>query len=206
MADGGTIQIANHRALEQNVSLHDVLGMVKEARTKGGVTVPIVLMGYYNPILAYGESKLTADAAEAGVDGFIVVDLPPEHAGPFVTLCDTHGLAYVPLAAPTTDDSRFETIAKVAKGFLYCVSVTGVTGARTELPPDLPEFLARVRKHVGQETPVAVGFGLSTKEHVAAVGSFADGVVMGSAVIRALEAGGVEGMKTFLKGVVPQRA
>ncbi len=203
MADGGTIQIANERALGQGVTLRTVLALVAQARAQG-LTTPVVLMGYYNPLLAYGERALVEDAAKAGVDGFIVVDLPPEHAGPFLSHLDTRGLGYIPLVAPTTAEERFADIAKAARGFIYCVSVLGVTGARSELPPDLAAFAGRVRAHCGGK-PFAVGFGLSTAEHVASVGKLADGVVMGSAVIRALEKGGVEGMKAFLLGVVPQK-
>lgn len=201
LADGGTIQIANQKALENGISLKHVLQYVKDARA-AGVTVPIVLMGYFNPILAYGEAKLAADSAAVGVNAFIVVDLPQEHASRFVEQCDKFGLGHIPLIAPTTSDERLPVIAAHAKGFIYCVSVLGVTGARDSLPVDLTAFTAKVKKHAGN-TPIAVGFGLSTKEHVASVGSLADGVVMGSAVIKALEAGGVAGMKAFLQSVMP---
>lgn len=202
LADGGTIQKANEVALHNNVSLRMVLDFVRQARA-AGVTVPIVLMGYYNPILAYGESVLAKDAAAAGVDGFIVVDLPPEDATTFVTACDAHGLGYIPLAAPTSTDARLKSIGAVARGFLYCVSVTGVTGARSSLPPDLAAFVQRLRTHVPPSVPLAVGFGLSTREHVQEVAKLGvDGVVMGSAIVKALEAGGVPAMTEFLKSVL----
>lgn len=205
LADGGTIQKANEVALKNGISLRAVLRLVAEARA-GGVTVPIVLMGYLNPILAYGQEALAKDAKTAGVDGFIVVDLPPEDArkpGGFLGACDSQGLGLVPLVAPTTAAERLPAIAAVARGFVYCVSVTGVTGARTELPADLSAFVDRVKGAVGSAAPVAVGFGLSTLEHAQAVGKVADGVVMGSAVIKAIESGGVEGMAAFLRSVVP---
>jgi tryptophan synthase len=203
MADGGTIQAANEVALTHGVSLTRVLALVKEARAKG-LTLPVVLMGYYNPILAYGEARLATDCASVGVDGFIVVDLPPEHAATFVGHCDANGLGHIPLVAPTTDPARMPSIAASASGFIYCVSVTGVTGARDALPVDLTEFLGRVKAAAGDK-PIAVGFGLSTRQHVDAAGKLADGVVMGSAIVRALEGGGVEGMKKFVASVAPTR-
>jgi len=132
----------------------------------------------------------------------IVVDVPPEEADDFLTACNKHSLAYVPLVAPTSTDARLASVAKVAKGYIYCVSVTGVTGARTELPPGLGDFLARVRGAVGAELPLAVGFGLSTHEHIKSVGEFADGAVMGSAVIRSLRSDGAEGIEAFVRGIV----
>ena len=162
-------------------------------------------MGYYNPLLAYGEEQVAKEAAEVGVNGFIVVDLPPEHAHSFITYCDKYSLGYIPLVAPTTDDSRFTLINQVARGFIYCVSVTGVTGARTSLPVDLTEFTQRVRQHVDKDKYIAVGFGISNREQAIQVGAIADGVVMGSAVIRAIESGNVEGMSTFLTNVIPPK-
>lgn len=201
MADGGTIAKANQGALENGVTLKWTLETVKAARV-AGVTVPIVLMGYLNPLLAYGESRLAVDAAAAGVNGFIVVDLLPEDAGSLIAELSAHGLAFVPLVAPTTPDSRLALIDSVASAFVYCVSVTGVTGARSELPPDLAAFIARVRSVV--KAPLAVGFGLSTRAHVDSVAKLADGVVMGSAIVRALEDGGVDKLRELLDAVVPK--
>jgi tryptophan synthase len=201
LADGGTIAKASEGALANGVSLAWTLQAVRDARA-AGLTVPVVLMGYINPVLAYGQARLVADAAAAGVDGFIVVDLLPEDAGSFLALCGAAGLAFVPLVAPTTPDARLPLIAAAASAFVYCVSVTGVTGARTELPPDLADFLRRVRAHV--KLPLAVGFGLSTPAHVAAVGGLAEGVVMGSAIVRAMEEGPAA-LEKLLKEVVPPR-
>lgn len=201
MADGGTIQKANQAALESGVTLADCLTAVRDARAQG-LTVPVVLMGYYNPFLQYGETRLVKDAAAVGVDGFIVVDLPPEDASDFVAACDAGGLAFVPLVAPTTSMDRFERVASHARGFVYCVSVTGVTGARTALPADLPALLANIKQRVA--LPVAVGFGVSTRAHVDAVGAMADGVVIGSAIVAALAEGGVPAMREFLATVVPR--
>jgi len=204
MADGGTIAKANQGALENGVTLAWALGAARDARA-AGVRAPIVLMGYLNPLLAYG-AALAADAAAAGVSGFIVVDLLPEDAGALRGALDACGLAFIPLVAPTTADSRLGAIGAAAAAFVYCVSVTGVTGARADLPPDLEAFVARVRAGLPRGARVAVGFGLSTRAHVDAVARFADGVVMGSAIVRALEAGGVPALEQLLADVVPPRA
>lgn len=140
-ADGPTIQKAHQAAVDQGVTLRDVLATVQEARGKG-LAVPVVLMGYYNNFLQYGEDKICADAKAQGVDGFIVVDLPPEEAKPFSEAARTHGLANIALVSPTTSETRMKLIDSVAHGFVYCVSLTGVTGARSELPPHLEEFMA----------------------------------------------------------------
>jgi tryptophan synthase len=194
---------ASEVALSGGATLAGCLAAVRAARA-AGLTVPVVLMGYYNPALAYGEARLVADAAAAGVSGFILVDLPPEECASFLALCDGAGLAYIPLVAPTTADDRLRALAKVARGFVYCVSVTGVTGARAALDDDLAPFVARVRKHI-PDVPLAVGFGISTPEHVAAVGKLADGVVMGSAIIAKLEAGGVQALTPFLQTLLAHR-
>lgn len=203
IADGGTIQRASHIALTNGVHVGDCIAAVREARSKG-LTVPVVFMSYYNPILRYGEAKLVDDCADAGVNGFIVVDLPVEECAPFLAQCDRRGLAFVPLVAPTTLDERLTQIAAVARGFVYCVSVLGVTGARTELPPDLAALVARVKAKI--PLPVAVGFGISTRAQVASVAAVADGVVMGSAIISALERGGPEGLAGFLTDVLAGKA
>lgn len=186
MADGATIQRTNEVALGHAppVSLLDCIQFVKDARA-AGLTVPVVLMGYYNPLLAYGVDKLMADCSAAGVDGFIVVDLPPEEGAKFVSSCRKHKLCFVPLVTPASTDERIAQLATVADGFLYCVSLTGVTGARNELPAELPQFIKRVRAN--SDVPLAVGFGVSTRAHVAEIATFADGVVVGSAVCKAVE-------------------
>jgi len=185
LADGATIQHANYVAVEQGVSLGDCLEFVSEARVRG-LKAPVILMGYYNPILAYGEERLAADASMAGADGFIVVDLPPEEASSFLAACRAHDLSFVPLVAPTTSGERIEKLAAVADAFLYCVSVTGTTGQRDSLPEGLDEFLKRVRRY--SDLPLAVGFGISTREHVKAVGEMADAAVIGSAIIATIDA------------------
>lgn len=201
MADGSTIQRANQVALENGVTMGDCIAIVREARA-AGLTVPVVFMGYLNPFLRYGDDRLVADCAAAGVDGFIIVDLPPEDATGFISACDKGGLAFVPLIAPTTSMDRFEIVAARAQGFVYLVSVMGVTGARAALPVDLNKLVADVKSRV--TVPVAVGFGVSTREQVDSLGKLADGVVMGSAIVSKLEAEGVEGLRAFLRQVVPR--
>ena len=157
------------------------LDVVRRLR-QSGLTIPLLLMGYYNPILAYGVEEFARAAADAGADGFIVVDLPPEEALPVQTACAVDELDLIYLLAPTSSEQRIAVVAAQASGFLYCVSVAGVTGARHDLSPELAEFLARVRRHTS--LPLAVGFGISQAEHVQAVADLgADAAVIGSAII-----------------------
>lgn len=185
LADGATVQHANQVALSHGVTLEDCIGLVHEARLEG-LTVPVVFMGYYNPILALGEERTAAEAKAAGADGFIVVDLPPEEAGNFLAACKANDMSFIPLVAPTTSEDRMEKLAAVADAFLYCVSVTGTTGGATVAVDRLPEFLGRIRKHTG--LPLAVGFGITKREHVEAVGKVADAAVIGSAIIATIDA------------------
>jgi tryptophan synthase alpha subunit len=151
--------------------------------------------------LQYGEARLIADCALSGVDGFIIVDLPPEDSVTFVGLCDAHGLGFIPLVAPTTSPSRFASVAAVARGFVYCVSVLGVTGARAALPVDLQDLVRRVKSHVS--LPVAVGFGISTRPQVEALNGVADGVVVGSAIVARLGSDGISGITSLLQELLP---
>jgi tryptophan synthase alpha chain len=180
LADGTTVQRAGWRALEQGVTLWDCLDVARRLRERG-LTQPLLLMGYYNPWLAAGLDTFARQAAEAGVDGFIVVDLPPEEADELLTVTRPLGLDLVFLVAPTSSAERLAAVSKAASGFVYCVSVTGTTGARGELPADLPAFIARVRKHIC--LPLAVGFGVSRPEHVARIGQLCEAAVIGSAII-----------------------
>lgn len=186
-ADGTTIQLASQVALKNKVRLPDCLDYIKAARAKG-LTIPVVLMGYFNPFLNYGAEKLMDDLVASGGDGFIVVDLPPEEGSDFVKLCHSRSLSYVPLLTPTTADGRLSYLAKSAGSFCYCVSLTGVTGARGNVPVDLKEFVARIRSVT--DKCLAVGFGISTPEHVAQVAELADGVVVGSAILNAIDSAG----------------
>ncbi|KAJ4286574.1 anthranilate synthase / indole-3-glycerol phosphate synthase [Collariella sp. IMI 366227] len=185
IADGPTIQTANTVALQNGVTIGSTLQIVRDAR-KLGLRAPVLLMGYYNPLLSYGEERLMKDCREAGVNGFIIVDLPPEEAVSFRRLCSSGGLSYVPLIAPATSDTRMRLLCQLADSFIYVVSRQGVTGALGTLNANLPELLGRVKRYSGDK-PAAVGFGVSTREHFVSVGHLADGVVVGSMIITTLQ-------------------
>ncbi|PFH62410.1 hypothetical protein XA68_13636 [Ophiocordyceps unilateralis] len=185
IADGPTIQTSNTVALSHGVTIESTLGMVKEARNKG-LKAPVLLMGYYNPLLSYGEDRLLRDCEDASVNGFIVVDLPPEEAVSFRKLCNRGGLSYVPLIAPATSDTRMRILCQLADSFIYVVSRQGVTGALGFLDPRLPELVKRVKKYSGNK-PAAVGFGVSTQEHYQSVAGIADGVVVGSQIVTTIQ-------------------
>ena len=180
LADGSVIQAAAQRALRNGVTLADCIAMVAALRARGFAT-PAVLMSYVNPILAYGLERFVADSAAAGVDGFIVPDLPPEEAGDLEAMCQQHGLALVHLLAPNSPPERVALVAARSQGFIYLVSVTGVTGARDVLPPTLPEFVARVR--AATDKPLALGFGIKSGEQARVVRHLVDGVIVGSALV-----------------------
>lgn len=184
LADGPTIQHSTQIALENGAITADCLAMVHELR-QHGVNKPFLLMGYYNPILAYGIEAYVRDAAEAGADGFIVPDLPPEEADELEQAAHEAGLALIHFLAPTSNPERIAKVAARARGFIYLVSVTGVTGARSQAPANLGDFVARVRAQT--QTPLAVGFGIGTPEQAAKVGAVADGVIVGSALINAVD-------------------
>ncbi|EDO17130.1 hypothetical protein Kpol_1025p51 [Vanderwaltozyma polyspora DSM 70294] len=181
IADGPTIQVSNSVALENGVTLKQTLDLVRQARAEG-ITIPIILMGYYNPLLNYGEEKFIKDAAEAGTNGFIIVDLPPEEALKIRGYVRENGLSLVPLVAPSTTDERLELLSHIADSFVYVVSRMGTTGVQTSVSNDLGELVARVRKYT-KDIPLAVGFGVSTREHFETVGSSSDGVVIGSKIV-----------------------
>jgi tryptophan synthase alpha chain len=185
LADGPTIQHSTQVSLEQGTTLAGCLDMVRELRRRG-VTTPILLFGYYNPFLAYGLDALARDARQAGAQGFIVPDLPPEEAADFEAAAAGEALAYVHFLAPTSSPARIAAVTGRAHGFIYLVSVTGVTGARQSIQNDLAGFIARVR--AATDVPLAVGFGISTPQQAAAVGRLADGVIVGSALINAVDA------------------
>lgn len=179
LADGPVIQQATQVALEKGITVKKSLEAVKELRNRG-VTIPLILMGYYNPMLAYGLEKFIRDAKEAGADGFIIPDLPMEEAEEFTAVAGD--LPLIQMLAPTSPDERMEAIARNAKGFIYLVSVTGVTGERREISNDLGALIARVRAHTS--APVCVGFGIGTPEQAKQVGQLADGVIVGSACVK----------------------
>ncbi len=181
IADGPTIQAAAQRALENRVTLPACLAMVTELRDKG-VETPALLMCYVNPILTYGVQAFVTDCVTAGVDGLIVPDLPPEEAGELEQACRRSGLALVYLLAPTSPALRCALVAEKSQGFIYLVSLTGVTGARDSLPAGLADFVARVR--AATDKPLAVGFGIGSGAQAQAVAQLADGVIVGSALVK----------------------
>ncbi|MCB0129715.1 MAG: tryptophan synthase subunit alpha [Caldilineaceae bacterium] len=182
LADGPTVQTATWTAITQGTTVADCLAMVGELRADG-VETPFCAMSYYNPIFAYGLTRFADDAVAAGIDGLIVPDLPPEEADELEAICRERGLATIYLLAPTSTEARIRQVARHATGFIYLVSITGITGARTELPTDLAAFVQRVRKHT--DLPLAVGFGIGTGAQAAAVAQIADGVIVGSALVKA---------------------
>jgi tryptophan synthase alpha chain len=181
LADGPTIQHATQVALEQGISLPRCLDIVRVLRDRG-ITTPFLLMGYVNPILAYGQAAFCRDCREAGGDGLIVPDLPPEEGGTLERICRANGLALVYLLAPTSPPERIKLVTARSTGFVYLVSVTGTTGAREGLPDDLADFVARVRSVT--DKPLAVGFGISTQKQAGQVAALADGVIVGSALVK----------------------
>ena len=188
LGDGPTIQRASETALENGVTPPDVFAMIAELREASDA--PLVLMSYYNPIYCYprgGEAGFVRDLAAAGADGLILPDLPPDEAETLIESAREHDLDTVFLVAPTSTPARLATVTDACRGFVYAVSVTGVTGARDAAPEDLPEFVARVR--AASDLPVGVGFGVSNAATARPVAAVADGVVVGSALIRAIDRG-----------------
>src|SRR4051794_15057886 len=189
LADGPLIHAAGTQALEAGVKPADVLALCKQV----GDRVPVLLMVYANLVLAHGGEDFARRAAAAGACGLIVPDLPHEEAETVRTACEANGLALIPLVAPTTTDDLMRQIGAAANGFIYAVSLVGTTGERGELPPGLPELVERIRATT--DVPVAVGFGISTGEQARAVGELADGVIVGSRVVRAAGEGGADGVR-----------
>jgi tryptophan synthase alpha chain len=183
MADGPTIQKASERALAAGTTLEAILATVKSVRRVS--QVPIILMGYFNPVYRYGIRKFAADAVNAGVDGVLLVDLPPEEAAGFKTEASAHGLEVIFLLTPTSDDKRIEKVARLAGGFVYYVSVTGVTGARKSVADSVFDAVSKIKKRIN--LPVAVGFGISDPSQAAKVAAVANGVVVGSALVKLFE-------------------
>ncbi len=179
IAEGPTIQAATQRALEQKTELGQILEVCAGARD--ATDVPLLLMGYLNNALAHGEERLVSDCAAAGVDGLIIADAPFEEAQVLQSACDAADLHRVLMVAPTSTPERVTRIAARSRGFVYCVSTTGVTGARDDLPADLSQLVGRIQRVT--DTPVCVGFGISTGEQAARVAALADGVIVGSALV-----------------------
>jgi len=183
IADGPVNQRAAQRALAAGVSLADVLGLVRRARAD--VHQPIVLLSYYNPILQYGLTRFCADASSAGVDGVVIPDLPPDESEELMTTARPHGLDVIFLLAPTSTSERISFVAERASGFIYCISLTGVTGVRERLPEDIRDLVRGIKAKT--RFPVCVGFGISTPEQARAVAEIADGIIVGSAIVALLE-------------------
>lgn len=181
LADGPTIQHSTQVALDNGITVKKCLEGVRELRARG-IKTPFMLMGYFNPALAYGIENYVAKAAAAGANGFIVPDLPPDEAEGFKKLAEENGLALTFLASPNSTEERLDLVTEQSTGFVYLVSVIGITGAREALPSDLEAFISRVRKRTSK--PLAVGFGISSPEQAKGVGKAADGVIVGSALIK----------------------
>lgn len=184
MADGPAIQLANIRSMKNGQTLAKTLQMVSEFR-KDNQHTPVVLMGYFNPIHHYGVPAFIADAKTAGVDGLIIVDLPPEHNAEFCDPAQAAGLDFIRLTTPTTDDVRLPKVLNNSSGFVYYVSVAGVTGTGSATMEHIEEAVARLRRHT--DLPVCIGFGIRTPEHAANIARLADGAVVGSAFVDLIE-------------------
>ncbi len=180
LAEGPTIQKSSLHALNQGVTLSDCFEVAAELRRRG-TRVPLVLMGYYNPFLAYGLEAAAESAQRVGVDGFIIPDLPVEEIGPMLGACHGHDIALIPLLAPTSTNERIKQACTSGRGFIYCVSLLGVTGARVEASPEAASLVRRVRQNTS--LPLALGFGISRREQIDVLSSSVDAVVVGSALM-----------------------
>lgn len=183
-ADGPTIQAAGLRALQSGQDMHKTLSMVRQFRETNDAT-PIVLMGYYNPVFIYGLEKFMSDAAAAGVDGLIIVDLPPEEADEAISYAKKNGIDIIRLLTPTTDEKRLPTVIKDASGFLYYVSITGVTGSAKADLSQIKPHIEQIKKHT--DLPIAIGFGIKTPEDAKAMAAIGDAIVVGSAIVETIK-------------------
>lgn len=197
-ADGPSIQQAGFRALKHRVTLKQILSIVSRFRV-AHPAVPLILMGYYNPIFIYGEEAFAADAAAAGVDGVIIVDLPPEEESTCKKALAAHGLALVRLISPTTQGERLPNLLKSAEGFIYTIAVKGITGARSATSDELTARIQELRAHTS--LPVVAGFGIKTPEQAAALKDAGDGVVIGSALVEHFASGGERAALDFIRSV-----
>lgn len=198
MADGPTIQLSSERALATGTTLHGILEVVAKVRARS--QIPIILMGYLNPVHAYGYDSFCRDAAAAGVDGVLLVDMPPEESHELTSPARRYGLDVIFLLTPTSDASRISAVAQLGSGFVYYVTVTGVTGARSSVSVTLAQELSRVKQAIS--LPVMAGFGISTPAQAAEVGRLADGVVVGSAIVKLFEKHNGEQLKQQLRSYV----
>lgn len=188
LADGATVQYAGQQALEQGMTVRGCMEVARQVAAQSDT--PLLFMGYYNPILMYGLERFCRDARDHGINGLIVPDLPPEEAEPLLEAAMSQGLAIIFLVPPTTPGERIEAVVKLTRrqagGFIYCVSLSGVTGSRDQLPAHLHDFVKRVREY-SEDLPLAVGFGLSTPEHIAAVTQLVEAAVVGSALVNLID-------------------
>ena len=200
IADGPTIQRAGQRALAGGMTLSNALALVRDLRRQ--IDRPIVLLSYLNPVFQYGFDRFCAAAREAGVDGVVIPDLPADEADPLIAPAKDAGLDTIFLVAPTTSETRIRLASERSRGFVYCVSLTGVTGARAEVPREIENLVRRVKALTTQ--PVCVGFGVSTPAQAAAIGRVADGVIVGSAIVDVVERAGPgaeEALVAFLRAL-----
>lgn len=197
LADGSTIQASTFRALQRGVTPTGTMEMI--ARVRARTEVPLVIMTYFNPVWQMGIEHFARQAANAGVDGVIMTDMPPDEAGEWHAAARQHGLDTIFLVAPTSTPARMRLVAQMSSGFVYCVSRTGVTGAREDLPEEIPQMLEAMRRLT--DLPLCVGFGISRPEHVRAVCRFAEGAVVGSAVVSLIEREAAKGEEALLASV-----
>ncbi len=200
VADGPVIQAASARALKKGVTLNDVLNLAAKLRSK--TDIPLLIMSYYNPVLSYGIDRFVEDARKSGIDGIIVPDLPLEESETLSRVLTNAGIHFINLLSPTSSTERIRATTQQAGGFIYCVSVTGVTGAREDIPASGRELLKRVRSYT--DLPLALGFGISRPQQVASLGDEGDAVIIGSAIVRLVEEGGgkkeiTERVKSYLE-------
>jgi tryptophan synthase alpha chain len=198
LADGATIQRASYEALRQGVTPVACFEMAQELRQQ--VEVPLVFMTYYNPVLKFGLEQFCSKCAEVGIDGLIIPDLPPEEGQELEQSARSHELNLIYLLSPTSTEERIQLVTSRASGFIYLVSLTGVTGARDELPRELESFVTRIRK--GTEKPLCVGFGVSTPEQARRIAEVADGVIVGSRILQLIkEDNSLKSLRLFIKGL-----
>ena len=199
LADGPTVQMSSYRALQNGVTVSKCIETVKNLRD-GGVESPLILMGYYNPFLHYGIERFLDDADTAGMDGMIVPDLPTEESAQLSEMAATHGIHLIPLLAPTSSDERIRDACESAGGFIYCVNFIGVTGARSSSSQSTPALVERIRRYT--DLPILVGFGVSRREHLEEIATFADGAIVASALLdavdRAPEDGKLDAARDFI--------
>ena len=196
LADGPIIQKSSHESLRQGITPEKCIDVARKLKVM--IDAPLIFMGYYNPVLHYGVKAFCQQSAEAGIDGFIIPDLPPEEGLELEKMATEHGIDMIYLLAPTSDDERIDIVTKKSTGFIYLVSITGVTGSGTELPPELENFVTKVRRKTSK--PLCVGFGITNPEQAKRVASIADGIIVGSRIIKLIEEDPSLGkMKSFVK-------